>query len=602
MLSIVAFAAAPFSPTQLKAVANKDHSITIEWKAVDGLTYNVYLDGTKQTEEISITDNIASITLEPEKATSLEIEAVNDSNEVSEKTSFGWNAILDATKASNDSDFDNGIINANKSGEGVGGQTANFNQVIKTQDLVTTGQDGKQIAGQTTHRTHGEYQNNTNSCASCHQTHTAASKNLLFKDGVYTTCTACHDGTLGFYNVFGKGSDGAGTFGGTHDGNMSIHMANGAVSVKAAPGGNKNGDGSWSEEFTCASCHAPHGSYSDRLLNFNPNGMGNTTTDKGGKKLVDVPIVTDSTTNQGAFVLYKFTLDAPTAAKADYAAKRLDAGDVVVQLMSWDSTNNKYVEEKDPWLHGYDWGPNHSYKIYWTSLQKADGTVQIQTDDQKNNTVAFGNGFVAVKSTDSGYLSKLNAATKGTIARAYVVKLDMVKDNTLSNQYKLPLYTTNVKSLWAGGSYKNYGVNMSKFCSSCHTDYYAASGSATGTWNQAYRHSTNSDTYTCVRCHYAHGTDVSIMRDSQSKNLDDIVADTTNYFPEVTGNTERTAKAKEYLLDKDPSSALKRYTNMSVCWGCHTSSHSEGFRNGSTFDMGSGKGGSYDKIGLQNGW
>lgn len=636
MLSIVAFAAAPFSPTQLKAVANKDHSITIEWKAVDGLTYNVYLDGTKQTKEISITDNIASITLEPEKATSLEIEAVNDSNEVSEKTSFGWNAILDATKASNDSDFDNGIINANKSGEGVGGQTANFNQVIKSQDLVTTAQDGKQIAGQTTHRTHGEYQNNTNSCASCHQTHTAASKNLLFKDGVYTTCTACHDGTLGFYNVFGKGSDGAGTFGGTHDGNMSIHMANGAVSVKAAPGGNKNGDGSWSEEFTCASCHAPHGSYSDRLLNFNPNGMGNTPVDEGGKKLTNVPVVsTLPADGKPNYVVYKFTATGTDIVKPDYAAKKVAVGNIVYQLMSWDGS--KYVEEKDPWLHGYDWADGHAYKIYWSSLQGSitmtsydkDGnattadkdTSILNTDSIKDGYMISGNGFFAVNnpskfsvttdnkntSTDTSDDVKLSGTalldkiTYANIARAYIVKLDMVKDNELSDQYKLPLYTTNVKSLWAGKQFAGYGVAMNKFCSSCHTDYLAASGSASGTWNTAYRHSTNSDSYTCVRCHYAHGTDVTVMKDARSKNLDDIVADNT-YFPEVTGTAAREAKAKEYLLDKDPSSALKRYTNMSVCWGCHTSSHSEGFRNGSTFDNQSGAGGSYDKVGLQNGW
>lgn len=248
-------------------------------------------------------------------------------------------------------------------------------------------------------------------------------------------------------------------------------------------------------------------------------------------------------------------------------------------------------------------------------------TSILNTDSIKDGYMISGNGFFAVNnpskfsvttdnkntSTDTSDDVKLSGTalldkiTYANIARAYIVKLDMVKDNELSDQYKLPLYTTNVKSLWAGKQFAGYGVAMNKFCSSCHTDYLAASGSASGTWNTAYRHSTNSDSYTCVRCHYAHGTDVTVMKDARSKNLDDIVADNT-YFPEVTGTAAREAKAKEYLLDKDPSSALKRYTNMSVCWGCHTSSHSEGFRNGSTFDNQSGAGGSYDKVGLQNGW
>ena len=44
-----------------------------------------------------------------------------------------------------------------------------------------------------------------------------------------------------------------------------------------------------------------------------------------------------------------------------------------------------------------------------------------------------------------------------------------------------------------------------------------------------------------------------------------------------------TAGATAYLLDKNPSSALKRYTNMAVCWGCHTSSHADQFKNSGSY-------------------
>jgi predicted CXXCH cytochrome family protein len=130
-----------------------------------------------------------------------------------------------------DTGKDNNITNANKSGSGVGtNDGSTVGQVLKSTGL-------KKADGTHNQRTHGEYMNNTNSCASCHQTHTGASAGLLFKDGEYATCTACHDGTLGFYNVM-TGSNSAGTFGGTHDGNMSAHLANGTVKLSAAPGGN----------------------------------------------------------------------------------------------------------------------------------------------------------------------------------------------------------------------------------------------------------------------------------------------------------------------------------------------------------------------------
>lgn len=498
--------------------------------------------------------------------------------------------------------------NANKTGSGVGGQTANFDQVIKSDDMV------KADGSHGTQRTHGSYMNNTNSCASCHQTHTGASKNLLFKDGEYATCTACHDGTLGFYNVF-TGSDSAGTFGGTHDGNMSVHLANGTVELKAAPGGNNNGTDNWTAEFTCASCHAPHGSYSDRLLSPDPNGMGNLPADKGGKKVTNVPVVSNQDINtkntagdftyndaKGApvtinYVVNRITLDATNiSSNADYAVKGLVAGDIVLQLMKWDGT--KYVNDIDPWLHGYDFDAGHN-KIYWTTLQNDDASKKFDTDQLKKGEV-LGNGFAAVKSTSS-LVSNVNALTKGNIARGYVVKLDMspLDANNVA--------TTTVSSLWASKkadgttntAYKSgRGVAMSGFCAACHTDYLAGSGKDSGTFDHAYRHTTTSDSYTCVRCHYAHGTDVTIMRDARGKKLADIVAD-PNYFSTVTDLTARETLAKDYMMDKNPSSVLKRYTNMAVCWGCHTSSHSEGTRNTDTFQYNPTANESNDRNGIE---
>jgi predicted CXXCH cytochrome family protein len=496
--------------------------------------------------------------------------------------------------------------NANKTGSGVGGQTANFDQVIKSDDMV------KADGSHGTQRTHGSYMNNTNSCASCHQTHTGASANLLFKNGEYATCTACHDGTLGFYNVF-TGSDSAGTFGGTHDGNMSVHLANGTVKLKAAPGGNNNGSDNWTAEFTCASCHAPHGSFSDRLLHPDPNGMGNLTADLGGKKVTNVPVVSNQDVNTinpagnfsfndaagnpvtSNYVVNRITLDATNISlNPDYATKGLVAGDIVLQLMKWNPDKKAadkvtpapmYEIDTAPWLHGYDFDASHTNKIYWTTLQNPDGSKKFDTDQLKKGEV-LGNGFAAVKSTSS-LVTTVNALTKADIARGYVVKLDVSAPDA-SN-----VTTTTASSLWASkladgstnpGYKTNRGVAMSAFCAACHTDYLAKSGSDSGTFDHAYRHTTTSDSYTCVRCHYAHGTDVTIMRDARGKQVADIVGD-SNYFSTVTDPASRQTLATDYMMDKNPSSALKRYTNMAVCWGCHTSSHSEGTRNTDTFQF-----------------
>ncbi|MEH7545163.1 cytochrome c3 family protein [Neobacillus vireti] len=505
--------------------------------------------------------------------------------------------------------------NANKTGTNVGGTTNQFSNVIKSDEMV---KDNNGTHG--TQRTHGSYMNNTNSCASCHQTHTGASKNLLFKNGEYETCTACHDGTLGFYNVF-TGSNSAGTFGGTHDGNMSVHLANGSVELKAAPGGNHDAtSGNWTEEFTCASCHSPHGSYSDRLLNTNPNDMGNLTASNGGKRVEGVSVVDTLSGQTADYVVLRTTLAQDASATYPnatvgplYLAKELKAGDVVLHL--YQKSGTSYLPTSDPWLHGYEFDESHT-KHYWTAFQDSLLNKEpIDTDLLKKGEV-LGNGFAAFKNpTGSSVSIKVGTTTTtktikewagllvtGNISRGYVVKLDVSAPNENN------VTTTNVASLWASKNadgttntayVANRGVAMSGFCAACHTDYLASSGSSTGTFDHAYRHTTTSDSYTCVRCHYAHGTDVTVMRDARGKTFDDIKADTTNYFPSVTDPTAREAVVKDYLMDKNPSSALKRYTNMAVCWGCHTSSHSEGTRNTDTYQYTPTPGVDTDRNGIE---
>lgn len=585
-----------------------------------------------------------------------------------------------SNKAITSTDKDNNIGNANQTGTGATDNDGSENtNVIKSTGM--TKNDG--TTG--THRTHGEYQNNTNSCASCHQTHTGASKSLLFKDGVYNTCTACHDGTLGFYNVFEHSN--AGTFGGTTGGNMSIHLADGTVQAKAAPGGNLSANtGAWINEFNCASCHSPHGSYSDRLLHYNPNKMGTSATKDGGIGIVG-----------GAIVNYADLADASKTTRningtdvtktayfwAEYDKKVADSTYVSPKFISVRGTGTEVLKEvantdvviavfevtgetakltKTPWLYGYNHAsPNKNYytrfydtnfngeqakiqkkntsgtALYWDGAEGTSNEVTVAKNDNgsyrlpvmvlaykhatKNEAVPAGdpnasatpwysqteltfdqptgtwhykyivdnhdqdwtdnvvidwkNGYIRAK--DATTQTLLNALDTGDVGRAYVVDLDLQEIAKFGDANGVPIYQSNVNALY-DGTKTGAGVQMSTYCASCHTDYLAKSGSATGTFNQAYRHTTTSDSYTCVRCHYAHGTDVTVMMDAEGHKVGDTLD--TKGTPETTDDIIATT---DYMLDQNPSSALKRYTNMSVCWGCHTDSKAEQLKNTTSY-------------------
>jgi predicted CXXCH cytochrome family protein len=451
----------------------------------------------------------------------------------------------------------------------VGDQIENANDTaegVDTNDGSTKGTVIKNLQG---HKTHTSYQNNTNSCASCHQTHTSKGDQLLFADTVYNTCTACHDGTLGFLNVFADGStaslDGAGTFGGSHG--ESMHMANDTIKISAAPGGNpvetsKTKGTMWGESFNCASCHAPHGSYSDRLLQYNPNGIGSMPASQGGNQLENVPVV-DTLTGQTAPVVLYRTVDA----------------DGTVTVAQYNKSGTTYVKSTAPWLYGYDNRTNE--KLYWTRLENA--TVGISSF---NKNVYFSFDHAEVYSVNQAGADILKTATKGFIARPVVVQMAQEGHHTVQSAYWLgaPIAQFGGKTsqelvdlgykVDAAGKVTNVGVQMSKFCAACHTDYMQANSdgkkSHFGEETAAYRHSTNSDSYTCVRCHYSHGTDAEIMKDSLGRTVADL-----------TGTPEFPTKddAMNYMTDNNASSALKKFTNMSVCWACHNSSHAETIKN-----------------------
>ncbi|MCW3491297.1 cytochrome c3 family protein [Dethiobacter alkaliphilus] len=135
-------------------------------------------------------------------------------------------------------------------------------------------------------KVHTGFSVNTNSCASCHMTHTAQGSGLIFQRSIYNTCSTCHfDSSMNTYNIHDDTTLPGGRF---YDGDnqpessrqgVSFHLATGAKELGDAPGAPDESEwddpdnfGWWDQPFTCGSCHAPHGAYGERHFNMNING------------------------------------------------------------------------------------------------------------------------------------------------------------------------------------------------------------------------------------------------------------------------------------------------------------------------------------------
>ena len=152
---------------------------------------------------------------------------------------------------------------------------------------------------------HGDYTATTDSCAGCHRTHTAVGPRLLVSDSTYNLCMSCHGSTAtgantnvvdGFYlssrdDDFGNPNHGAANtpdnsplLGGgfvNYDGqsSTSAHDMIGDDNTLTAWGyGVDRGIGAaiTDIQFSCASCHDPHGSGNYRILNEEVNGVAIT--------------------------------------------------------------------------------------------------------------------------------------------------------------------------------------------------------------------------------------------------------------------------------------------------------------------------------------
>jgi hypothetical protein len=492
------------------------------------------------------------------------------------------------------------IVNANRTGE----KTNNWTDYRR------------RIPGQSTHT---DFQKNTNSCASCHMTHTAAGASLLFRSGIYATCSACHDGSgIGtLLNVFqptelmlngrnntlttknelftggeikdAKQSRGvSGTFGVSPMMNGSVHLATGDLTIAAAPGGNRigvkadgtvenaNRFGTWASDFTCASCHAPHGSYSQRLMHYNPNNIMGRNPEDGGMRMNDL-LVREAIGGDAGY-LYFFPADTTDFAYANRV--------------------------KGPFVYGYVNGGRTNNDWQYITFYDIDGNTLPRDMFSKYE----GLGKVKLSKT-------LPTGTTISDVRASVTKALEVLTPTRGADMKIS-YSYDV------------GMNYNIFCASCHTDYelginnvatgrafnlgYSAGGTAasdlSGIYSKAHRHTTfrganggmevvgeGQGAMICVSCHFVHGADSLIMKTADEvvigrgakiidtasgSTYDNLIANLPTNLP--SGVAAEDLTGAQYIvmnMDINSSSALKRYTNMSVCWKCHTRSHANTLKN-----------------------
>ena len=149
---------------------------------------------------------------------------------------------------------------------------------------------------------HGGYSATTDACAGCHRSHTATGPRLLVSDSTYGLCISCHGSSAqgantnvedGFYLSTRDDSvadenhgaantpDGSPLLGGGflyYDdlGVTSSHEMSGPnVSLLAWGNGGTRGEVTAisDPEFSCASCHDPHGSPNYRILKTDVNGI-----------------------------------------------------------------------------------------------------------------------------------------------------------------------------------------------------------------------------------------------------------------------------------------------------------------------------------------
>ena len=301
-----------------------------------------------------------------------------------------------------------------------------------------------------TSRIHSHYQQNTNACASCHAVHTAVGEMLLQWESDQAACEACHNGTLGdaTYNVF-AGTIGTGmqTWGGAFNQSAasgSMHNVGTGQTIGAAPGGDgsnaSNPATKWGKEFTCTSCHDPHGTAGNgRILNPTVNNANYSTGYASSnefaskaKKLFQI----DPTNNVwvarnpvviGAQGTYDSALGDPDQKPGEYARLIIGHG---VNLNVYHTDGTKLTKDTDYTVDNsgeytkitFINDPGETPKATYTAALRVVMKVENYLQDKEKVTYVKGmNDFCGACHTDynTGNFNKLQAENTSGVALTY---------------------------------------------------------------------------------------------------------------------------------------------------------------------------------------
>lgn len=324
---------------------------------------------------------------------------------------------------------------------------------------------------------HSNYTRNTDACASCHSTHTAAGPKLIKWPDSTTGCLACHDGTVAVtYDVKRGliGATGAKTAGGkfgvtlTEPG-LSYHNIFDVVTTSAAPGGAETNTvsdryGIWNTPFDCNACHTPHGQGGNgRLLKPDPNGIATQNRVTGETLTVAVP-------------------------------------------------NVKYSAAKNNWIPGYPYAS--VTKIY----AGAAGTTPVTsgyTIDYSRGEVTFNPPLSGVNVVKADYVPGLSV--KLTVNNKLTATESVSYDGGM-NKFCGACHTdyeTSAMGSTSGqtksGVYRSayrHGVGM------LWDDKARETGAVTGGVLKFENAADGKGTIMCLTCHFAHGTDDAFIGDA----------------------------------------------------------------------------------------
>lgn len=450
------------------------------------------------------------------------------------------------------------------------------------------------------YRIHSNYTRDTDTCASCHSTHTAVGENLLQWYTVYDTCMACHDGTVAStYNVVEGtiANTGMPTYGGAFglgdEQSLSRHNVRGGVRNAMAPGGTvtavtyhnyegeENENISWQVDFSCDSCHEPHGSGGNaRLLNPDPNGAARRNW-IGGQFVNDDRVgLTRDVTDWTRIVVDDGSVSGIKTVKYVVYPYRKAEGNSIIR-----DTQQKPLT----WLTGYPYFDPETHYTKITDSVYSDGIPF------EKFTVDNSNGYTYII-----FSKNLNNPKENE----YVPEDD--DPNVKMNFIASVRVTMDIKNYLQWNEKINLGTGMNYFCAGCHQDYNTATAAffvydsltysnplklSSGVHSQSVRHqmgmnwngeneTVGNATYNvsklrfeedpwgrseynqivnCLTCHFAHGT-------------------STDYWQKLFGpdgvlkEQEIYVYTNESLIEEAGSSSLKRLPNNELCITCHPES------------------------------